>query len=260
MPATATLIIKGLIVVFVNKQRTKCTVGVLGDSPPDHKLTITFRRPNAVGDMEEYKTLTAADIAYNLHLDVKKISQDQITFRNLTAIDRLKDPTAENEDSFSWVVDFESLELYSDPIGAKKSGFSPLLTFTNGDLFSFFVSRGPLFTQRGLFSPSKKFGFVATAIGAEFRLDQADSTAVFRNGGQAIPIPDPTQNWEIEINNDADAHFGIVTDANNYYKAVGLDLAEQQRILFMSVAQGGGPAGPEAACFTGFMGQSELTG
>jgi hypothetical protein len=157
-------------------------------------------------------------------------------------------------------VDLENLELYGDTIGAKKSGFSPILTFTNGDLFTFFVSKGPLFTQRGLFSTTKKFGFVGNAIGVDFRLDQADSTAIFRNGGQAIPIPDATQNWEIEINNDAAVHSGIVTDANNYYKAVGLDLAEQQRILFMSVAQGGGPAGPEAACFTGFMSKSEPSG
>ena len=101
---------------------------------------------------------------------------------------------------------------------------------------------------------------MATEIGVDFSLDRPDSTAVFLNGTETIPIPDPTQNWEIEVNNDANTHLDVVTDANHYYKAVGLDLSEAQRIMFMSNSTGGGPAGPEAACFTTFLGQSQPQG
>lgn len=262
MPAKVTLVLKGLIAVFVNPAKTLCTVGVLENGPPEHKLKICFKKPGMTG-MEEYLVLERPDIAYNLKLEVLNISQDRVTLRKSDmSITRSSDPTAENKDSFNWVVDLENLELYDGPIGAKKSAFSPILTFNNGDLFTHTVSRGSLCTQRGLFSPTRKFGFVGTVIGADFILDKADSTAVFRNGGTPIDIPDPTQNWEIEIDNDAEAHAEVVTDANHYYKAIGLELTEAQRYIFMSRRTTGGapPAGPEAACFTTFLGKSQPQG
>jgi len=180
--------------------------------------------------------------------------------RNPMSINRQANFTPENRDSVGWVVDLENAELYNTEIGARRSAFCPILTFTNGDLFTHRVSRSPLFIQRGLFSPMRRFGFVATEIGADFTLDGPESTAVFMNGTEPIPIPDPTQDWEIEVNNDADRHLAVVTDANHYYKAVGPDLSEAQRIMFMSNSTGGGPAGPEAACFTTFLGQSQPQG
>jgi hypothetical protein len=260
MPATVTLVLKGLIAVFVNPERTLCTVGVLEDVPPEHKLRIIFKKPGPAG-MEEYERLEPPNIAYNLQLDIGNISQTGITFRNPTPINRQANFTAGNKESFSWIVDLENAELYNTAIGARSTAFSPILTFTNGDLFTHRVSRSALFTQRGLFSPMRRFGFVATEIGADFSLDSPESTAAFINGAGEIPIPDPTQDWEIEVNNDADSHLDVVTDANHYYKAVGLQLSEAQRIMFMSKHTGGGPpAGPEAACFSTFLGQSQPQG
>ena len=193
---------------------------------------------------------------YRLRLDVQNISQQQISFRNPIPINRNVEPTAQNQQSFSWVMDLENSDLYDGSIRARKSAFTPILTFTNGELFTKAVSMNPLFTVRGLFD-TRKFGFVGTVIAAEFPLDQPpNSTAVFHNGQELFAIPDATKDWEIEINNDADSHSGIVTDANHYYKAVGLDLTEPERFLFMSHAGGGGPAGPEAACFTAYLGRS----
>lgn len=259
MSATVTLVLKGLIAVFVNPERTLCTVGVLEDVPPEHNLKIIFRRPGVAGP-EEHERLEPPEIAYNLRLDVSNISQTGITFRNPMPINRQANFTPANRDSFSWVVDLENAELYNTEIGARRSAFSPILTFTNGELYTHRVSRGPLFVQRGLFSPMRRFGFVATEIGVDFSLDRPESTAVFMNGTAEIPIPDATQNWEIEVNNDADTHLDVVTDANHYYKAVGLNLSDEQRILFMSNSTGGGPAGPEAACFATTLGQSQPQG
>jgi hypothetical protein len=260
MLAKVTLVLKGLIAVFVNPDRTLCTVGVLEDVPPEHNLRIIFKKPG-VAEMEEHLRLEPPNIAYNLQLDVRNISQTAISMRNPTSINRQADPNAANGDSFSWIVDLENAELYNTAIGARRSAFSPILTFTNGDLFTHRVSRGALFTQRGLFSPMRRFGFVATEIGADFSLDRPESTAVFMNGTEPIDIPDPTQDWEIEVNNDANTHLDVVTDANHYYKAVGLQLSEAQRIMFMSKnLRGGPPAGPEAACFSTFLGQSQPQG
>jgi len=255
-----TLIIKGLIAIFVKTDRTECTLGVLADVPLGHKLTIIFRKPGATG-MVEHKRLEPPNIAINLRLDVQNISQNRVTLRKWPMfINRQVDPTSENKDSFSWAVDLENAELYGSMIGARKSAFTPILTFTNGDLFTILTSRNHLFTQRGIFD-TRDFGFVANIIGAQFLLDQpSNSTAVFHNGLEPIVIPDPNADWEIEINNDAPAHSGIVTDANHYYKAVGLGLSEPQRFLFMSNSGGAGPAGPEAACFSGFFSESQPQG
>ena len=260
MPAKVTLVLKGLIAVFVNPAKTKCTVGVLEDAPPEHKLKIIFRKPGLTGPVE-YLTLEPPNIAYNLKLDVRNISQTAITTRNPMSIDRQANATPANRDSFSWIVDLENAELYDTEIGARKSGFSPILTFTNGELYTHRVSRNFLLTQRGLFSPIRKFGFVATEIGADFILDKPESTAVFMNGTQPINIPNPAEDWEIEVNNDATAHLDVVTDANHYYKAIGQGLSETQRFLFMSNNSGGGPpAGPEAACFSTLLGESQPQG
>ena len=259
MPAKVTLVLKGLIAVFVNPERTLCTVGVLEDVPPEHKLRIIFRKTGIAGPEEDLR-LDPPNIAYNLQLDVSNISQTGITFRNPIPVNRQANPPAAIKESFSWVVDLENAELYNTAIGARRSAFCPILTFTNGELYAHSVSRGPLFTQRGLFSPMRRFGFVANEIGVDFFLDRPESTAVFLNGTEEIPIPDPTKNWEIEVNNDADRHLDVVTDANHYYKAVGLNLSDAQRILFMSNSTGGGPAGPEAACFATTLGQSQPQG
>lgn len=260
MPAKVTLVLKGLIAVFVNPDKTLCTVGVLEDAPPEHNLRIIFRKPGLAGP-EEHLRLVPPNIAYNLRLDVSNISQTTITTRNPMSLNRQVDPPIPIRSSFSWVVDLENAELYNTPIGARMSAFSPILTFTNGDLYAHRISNSALFVQRGLFSPMRRFGFVATEIGADFVLDTPQSTAVFMNGTVPIPIPDPSQDWEIEVNNDADDHLDVVTDANHYYKAVGLELSAAQRFLFMSNSSGGGPpAGPEAACFSTFLGQSQPQG
>jgi len=262
-PPKITLILKGLIAVFVAPDKKLCTVGVLSDTPPGHNLEIIFRKPNAVtGVMEEYDRREGNQIADNLELEVENISQDRITLRKFgMGIDRHADTTEENKDSFSWIVDLENRELYNKQIRARRSAFTPILTFTNGELFSHDVSISHLFVIRGLFTV-KDFGSVATVIGADFVLDNApNSNAIFHNGQEAIPLPDPNRAWEIEINNDADAHGNVVSDANHYYKAVGPDLSEKERYLFVSIhEEDGGPAGPEAACFSGFLGKSQPDG
>src|ERR1044072_4691589 len=115
-----TLVLKGLIAVFVNTDKTLCTVGVLEDVPPEHKLKIIFKMPGTTGPVEHLR-LEPPNIAYNLKLEVSNISQTTITTRNPTSINRQADPTPANRDSFSWVVDLENAELYNTALGARRS-------------------------------------------------------------------------------------------------------------------------------------------
>jgi hypothetical protein len=263
-PTTITMILKGLLATFVNKDETECTVGILKVPPPDHKLEITLRRQPLGGPMGAPQPLSP--IADELRLMVENTSRTKIAFRDPKAtIDRQLDPT--NQESFRWVVDLESAELYDRPIGASQNGFSPLLKFNNGELFTRRVSINHLFIKRGLLAPVEDFGFVAVEIGVEFNLDQANSRAVFTNGGQTVfdSATEPDTNYKIEINNDGTEHPRIVMDATNYYSAVGLGLTEADKILFASVGDDlpptvepiSLPVSPEAACFPSFLSQSQ---
>lgn len=261
MPApTVTLVLKGLMAIFVNEAETECTVGILKDPPPRHSLEIFFRKTPVGGMTTELRpSLKPPQIKKSLRLEAENVSQTKITFLDRNAnINRQAEALPENKEAFRWVVDLEHAELYDSRIGAKKNAFNPFLTFKKGELYTKNISRSRLFTQRGLFL-FEEFGFVANAIGARIRLDQPNSSAVFYNGGDAISLSEPNTDYEIEINHDAENHSEVVTDANHYYKAVGLGLPEAERILFMSraVVGGGPPAGPEAACFTAFLGRSQ---
>ncbi|MDQ3818244.1 MAG: hypothetical protein M3362_11290, partial [Acidobacteriota bacterium] len=219
---TITLFLKGLLAIFVNEDKTLCTVGVLKDPPPGHELTISVKKGAPGSDPEkmtqEVVTLTRPEVRDALRLDVHNTSQTNITFRKKdAAIDRQSDPNnnpaTSNRDSFNWVVDLENHELYDGSIGAASDGFRPTLTFNGGELFTASISMDKLFIQRGIFS-CESFGFVANKIGVKFSLDQADSRARFSNGGETVFESEADTDYVIEIVNDADVHSGIVTDAN----------------------------------------------
>lgn len=252
-----TLILKGLLAIFVNEGETECTVGMLNSSPPHHDRRISIKNA-LIEDTPLEVILKPPQIKSKLRLEVENVSQTKITFYEKNApINRQAQPKGEKL-PFRWVVDLEHPELYGRAIGAKKNGFTPLLTFKKGELFTKSVSLGSLFTQTGVFV-LEDFGYVANVIGVEVSLDQADSKAVFYNGGDAYPLADP---YKVEIFHDIPddkPHPPLVTDANHYYKAVGLGLSEAERILFMSRSESNiAPAGPEAACFSAYFSKSQL--
>ncbi|HEV2915076.1 MAG TPA: hypothetical protein VGX92_17500 [Pyrinomonadaceae bacterium] len=256
MPATITLILKGLLAIFVNTDRTECTVGILRNPPPEHTLEITVTKQLLGGGEVE---IPVHNIGAELYLDVQNTSQPNITFRDMGAvINRQVDP-ATNRDSFKWVVDLENEELYNTAIGANRGAFHPLFIFNSGELFARSISRSHLFIRRGLFGQLEDFGFVASEVGVAISLDQENSRAVFTSGGVEIFTSEPDTNYVIDIDHDAAAHSNIVLDANHYYKAVGLGLSERERISFMSIVDDSGPAGPEAACFSGHLSKSPIT-
>src|SRR5215207_9465159 len=253
------LVLKGLLAIFVNPDETECTVGMLGSPPPHHDQRITIKTSPIEGEATEM-VIVPPQIKRNLRLEAENVSQTKITFyeRNAT-INRQAEPAPADKYPFRWAVDLEHAELYGRVIGVKIGGFNPILKFKKGEFFTKRISRNHLFTQIGIYT-FEDFGFVANEIGVELRLDGADSKAVFYNGGDAFPLAAPNTNYEIEIFQDITEeheHPGIVTDANHYYKTVGLGLSETERILFMSRAEGGPPAGPEAACFSAFFGKSQ---
>jgi hypothetical protein len=204
-------------------------------------------------------TLTRPQIRDTLSLNVTS-AEPNITIRNKNPINRQAAPT--NQDSFNWFVDLErSTELYKFPIGATSDELKPVLTFNSGQLFPLSLSENFLLVQRGIFSAYENFGRVAVILGVDFL---TTARAVFRNGDDT-PIFDsstePGTDYVITINHDAATHPpGLISDANHYYRALGTGIPVEHKILFMSIHEegGSGPAGPEAACFPAYLGQSNI--
>lgn len=258
-PTNVRLLLRGLVALSGREGQPNGKVGVLRTSPPGHELTIVVRRIPPVGPAPD--PVNVNPIQDTLSLNVVS-AEPNITIRNRNPVNRLQAPT--NQDSFNWFVDLErSSELYRFPIGANRSEFRPILTFNSGQLFTFPpLSDNFLLVQRGIFSAYQDFGRVAVTIGVDFL---TAFSAVFRNGATTIfdSSTEPGTDYRIEITHDAEEHPpGPVSDANHYYRALGTGIHPEQRILFMSIPLGedvgGPPAGPEAACFPAYLGQTDI--
>ena len=293
MPTTVTLLLKGSLVLFAKEGQPTGSVRVLREPPPNHRLSLSFRRQPPGGTFGD--PILVDFIQNNLQLQVNNPINPNITLRDKTAtIDRKNSPT--HTESFKWFVDLENAaELYTTPIGVRPGGFRHVLTFNSGELFTDSAGKidNPsynfLLVQRGENANYEDFGFVAIRIGIAF---STNDSVRFTNGtgGGAGVIFDSTQdtpgtNYEITLVNDTNTHPRLCTDANHYYKGVGPGITPAQKILFASIVEtedlealaktatlrgdtrraenlkqlrlSGPPAGPEAACFPALMSKTD---
>lgn len=282
MPTNITMLLKGLLVLDAKEGHTIGVVGILKNPPPGHVLTIKItRQPPGGGPV----TMPPPPIGGTLSLNIVNAGSPNITIRNPNPVNRTVAPA--NQDSIKWFVDLERAgELYRFSIGANRDEFMPILTFNSGRLFAAELSENFLLVQRGIFASYEDFGRVALTLGVEFL---SATSAVFKNGPDVVfdSASEPGTDYKIEITHDAAQHPPVVTDANNYYKALGAGIPLEQRILFMSLSERellkarlkeaqlkknkeledairnllrilGPPAGPEAACFPAYLGQTNI--
>lgn len=258
-PTNVRLLLRGLLVLSAREGQSTGKVGVLRTAPPGHGVTIVVHKIPPNGPAPDPINLNPIHDALSLNIIS---AEPNITIRNKNPVNRIQAPA--NQDSFNWFVDLErGSELYRFPIGANNNEFRPILTFNSGQLFTVPpLSDNFLLVQRGIFSSYQTFGRVAIRIGVDFL---TAFSAVFKNGANTIfdSTAEPGTDYRIEITNDAAQHpAGPVSDANFYYRALGSGIPLEQRILFMSIPQGdevgGPPAGPEAACFPAYLGQTDI--
>jgi hypothetical protein len=252
--------LEGLQLVFVDSEKKQCTVGVLRDAPAGHDFLIEIVKKNPAGGGQVIKTLSGADIKSELAISVSNTSQTGITLRKMDAkIDRRQDPVPdENKDSFLWVVDFER-DIYQKPIGAKKDGFTSLLTINHGELLTRFVSDNKLKIKKGPKGKFKVFGHVATQTGIDIVLDQPNSQAVFMNGDETVMTFDKDSSFEIIITRVCGKEPGG-NDGDAYYTAIGHLVPDNEKIFFSStrlpVGASAVPNTPDASCLGGSMSRS----
>ena len=250
--------LNGLQMVFVGPKSKTCTVGVLQDVPSGHDFQIVVKKADASGIFQPFATLNEGEIKKTLRLNVTAASQTGITRRKMNVpIDRKLGPNppgVNNGDSFQWVLDFES-EIYQKPIGAKKKGFTSLLTVNAGELLTRSISTNELIIQRPNQNP-ETMGKVATKTGIDIVLDKPQSKAVFKNGNKIIFTADRTSRFLITFERGCGANQGG-TDAEAYYTAVGHLVSDHEKIHFSATPLPPVvPNDPDARCMNGNMSQS----
>jgi hypothetical protein len=262
LPGKITLIVKGLVAIFINPGATECQLGMIREAPPGHKLEVKiWKYNNQVNPPQyiEFATL-GAGLAEQVNLNVANTVQTNIR-KHLPdeQINRLSG--AGDTRSFRWIVDFET-ELYQKEIGARRDSFRSFFKFNIGEIFTHKRSINDLQIRRARQSEWIPFGKVAVEVKVEITLDKRESTAILTNGGNVIFQSGPETSYLIHIDRgDESAHTSVSYDADYYFPAVGtkLDLATE-RVFFKSVTPvNPSPGTPEAACFEGYLSTSQPT-
>lgn len=260
--STIELTLRGLLVIYVSRDKKKCTVGFLDKAPPHHGFKISVFKGDAAGTTGSFQLFTeidAPDISRELTIDVKDTSKIGISRRDQgvhARIARASGAAGGNEESFLWVLDFEG-DLYHKPVGTNLAGFISLLTVNNGELLTRKISENKLFTIVNHIGPAQEFGFVAVESGIDIVLDQPQSTAVFKNGGTPVFAADSQSSFKVIFDRGIPLthHHAAGNDGDSYYTAIGHLIPDPEKKFFSSyptLAPGPGLlVTPDAACFNG---------
>jgi hypothetical protein len=280
-----TLFLEGMILLFFEEAdfnegtAESCQVGFLRNAP-EHIFEIKVLKK---GDNPEETVYEEEDIRFTLALEVDNPANTPIEFNDWRVdFERLSNNAG--EESFNWVLDLER-EVYpnrTDGIGANRKQFRSVLHLDTG---IFFTAIDELGTGGGGISlndllicdedcnPKKIIGKVATRVGVKIALD-GDRRATFYNSKEVLFEAGADDEYVVSINrtrpHDTEAVVHHATgealaashhdrDANNFYNAIGQELAPTEKVFFVSTAPGNlPPAGPEAACLVAMMSRSDI--
>ncbi len=280
-----TLFLEGMILLFfqdadfIEGTATSCQVGILRNAP-GHIFEIRVLKK---GNNPEETIYEEEDIRFTLALEVENPTNTSINFEDWHAdFDRLSNDAS--RESFNWVLDLER-EIYpdkTDGIGANRKQFRSVLHLDTGTFFTAVdligtgsggISLNDLLTCDEHGNPKKIIGKVATRVGVNITLGN-DGKATFYNSKEVLFEAGVTDEYVVSINrtrphdteNAAHHETGAAhaaslhnRDANNFYNAVGQELAPAEKVYFVSTApEDLPPAGPEAACMVAKMGRSNI--
>jgi hypothetical protein len=285
-----TLLLEGMILLFFEDwditggtaTATSCQVGILRNAP-GHIYEIKVLKKGNPTEQPKEAVYEEEDIRFTLALEVEGTANTPIEFDEWREdFDRLTSDVSER--SFNWVLDLER-EIYpgkTDGIGANRKQFRSVLRLGTGTFFTAIdelgsggsgISLNDLLICDEHGNPKKIIGRVATRVGVHITLD-GDSTATFYNGKEVLFEAGVDDEYVVSINRirlpnmDDAAHREMDAahaathhnrDANNFYNAVGQELATTEKVYLVSTApEDLPPAGPEAACLIAMMSLSNI--
>lgn len=258
------IIIEGIIMLLYERDEehkiTACVAGVVRDVP-EHEFTVKGRKFLKDGSHTDF---SLDPTKTELRLDVQGTTMTGIRFyREGDEVDRLCGEG--DQQSFSWVLDFERGELYDREIGVDVSKFRSILRINNGELYTEKISENHLLVryEDTPNEPCTLIGKVATKVGVRLKLDTPESVARFSDGASEPIVVGHGERLRADVKlicpTEDQRTFGQRSaHANNYYKAVGHKLGWGEKKLFSSTkfdAEEGGsegpPVSPEASCLVG---------
>jgi hypothetical protein len=287
-----TLLLEGMILLFFENwdviggeaTATSCQVGILRDAPGHIFEIEVLKKAQSPGKSPEKTVYEEEDIRFTLALKVDNSTDTPIDFKDWdVAFNRLSN-TASPE-SFNWVLDLER-EVYPDKrdgIGANRNQFRSVLQLDTGTFYTAGdevgssghngISLNDLLTCDEDSSPKKIIGKVATRVGVRITLEGANK-ATFYNSKEVLFEAGADDEYVVSINRtrphdmeavmsqamgEAPAALHHDRDANNFYNAIGQELAPTEKVFFVSTTPGNlPPAGPEAACLVAMMSRSDI--
>jgi len=254
--STIRVTFEGLLVLFIDKSRTYCDVGILKYAP-NHMANLLITKIPKLGAPETITHLHDADMESRLWLDVPRFEAVINLFRN-DSVRFVRATDHGDPQDFRWVLDFEGSEMYGVEVEVDSAGFKSILRINDGTFFTQEKSWNRLIVIKD--GKEKDIGRVATRIRAEIPL-YGSQKAYFSNGAIGTPI---------ELEAEMDTDFGIYVsqirhnhaavhgpsesdevDGNYYNSAMAANVPPNQKIRFAR----GNEVTPDAACFTGSTGQ-----
>ena len=256
------IFIAGIIVLRFNKEASgeikECVVGVVKDVP-DHKLTIAGKKTDSQGTVTEFEVDPSIP---ELFFEVQETSETGIRLFNLGEVDRIGGTG--DQQSFSWVLDFEGRELFDKELDVDPDMFSNILRVDTGEMYTEFISLNHLLhrPEDDPHEPYTLLGKVATIVGIRQDLDQQESRARLHDGNNTIVevVHGDTLEMNVFLICETEStELGQQSGhANNYYKAVGQNLEWGEKKIFSSTKFDpfvmSPPATPEASCLVGRLG------
>jgi hypothetical protein len=195
VPPNILLYFFGIEVLFVAEKGNSCGLGIVRSADERHTKIVEVRdKAHPDTPLLHY---TDDEIAPNFSLDVNNVDTGGISL--WTAPDG---NTANHDDDFANVVDFESHRIYDERVHVELSGFSSFFRMTNVNDALFFTclnsSDGLLKKERFRPGSTTGLGSVAVVIGANIPLNR--SGAVFVHGKDSIDLsPDGGKTYEIIV-------------------------------------------------------------
>lgn len=254
---TIEIIIKGLTITHIQDGELSAQVGAILDTGC-HDPKIKVIRITPEGESVVAKT-SDFNLAEDIFLDVENTSMSTIQTLEKDEFNRADGSDA--NDDFRLVVDLERDIFPKANFSMDKSQIQPVFHIQGAVFYT--KARTP--TPMNIVNlKGEKIadlgGFAAEEIGAQIKLDQANSKAVLRSGDRVIRAidADDVANgvthiivFDCDCPADEATTTGDASDFRLVYKAIGANLPEDQRVDLKGDPTSGGGVSPEVFCLGG---------
>jgi hypothetical protein len=188
---TIKVIFRGFIVTHIKDGEPAAQIGAFADDPC-HAPKISVIKINADGQRAGIPS--TFNLSQDIFLDVVNTSRPDIqTFQkdNFNRNKRKSPDQSDEEEDFRYFIDLKKDVLKQTPFVIDDTKLKPIFHIQQAVFYTRLCTGTRLVIKRP--TGDEDLGFAAEQIAARITLDQPNSKAVLRNGGQDILVTDATE-------------------------------------------------------------------